>query len=63
MKELLDRENVFIEPSSCAAFAGPCRIQSEDVCLEYLKEQGIEDKMEKAPTSCGRQAVPWCRKT
>ena len=48
MKELLDRENVFIEPSSCAAFAGPCRIQSEDVCLEYLKEQGIEDKMEKA---------------
>lgn len=48
MKELLDRENVFIEPSSCAAFAGPCRIQSEDVCLEYLKEQGLEDKMEKA---------------
>ena len=48
MKELLDREGIFIEPSSCAAFAGPARIEKEEVCRAYLKEQGLEERMEQA---------------
>ena len=47
MKALLDQEDIFIEPSSCAAFAGPVRIEKEEACRKYLEEQGLSDKMEK----------------
>ena len=39
MKALLDQEHIFIEPSSCAAFAGPVRIEKEEACRKYLEEQ------------------------
>lgn len=48
MKALLDQEHIFIEPSSCAAFAGPVRIEKEEACRKYLEEQGLSGKMEKA---------------
>lgn len=48
MKELLDTEGIFIEPSSCAAFAGPARIERERACRIYLKEQGLLDRMKEA---------------
>ena len=46
MKELLDREGIFIEPSSCAAFAGPARMEKEESCRAYLKDKGLEERME-----------------
>ena len=48
MKQLLDSEKIFIEPSSCAAFAGPARMETNQVCKAYIREQGLSDKMEKA---------------
>ncbi|HIW83180.1 MAG TPA: D-serine ammonia-lyase [Candidatus Dorea gallistercoris] len=48
MKELLDQENVFIEPSSCAAFAGPARIEVDEICEGYIEEQGLVSKMGQA---------------
>lgn len=48
MKELLDQEGIFIEPSSCAAFAGPARIGRAKECRAYLEEKGLESGMEHA---------------
>ncbi len=48
MKELLDQEGIFIEPSSCAAFAGPARIETAEECRAYLREKGLECRMEQA---------------
>lgn len=48
MKELLDSQQIFIEPSSCAAFAGPVRVEQEAECRDYIKAQGLEEKMKDA---------------
>ena len=48
MKELLDQEGVFIEPSSCAAFAGPSRIETDEACARYIEEQGLTGQMGQA---------------
>lgn len=48
MRELLDQEGIFIEPSSCAAFAGPARIGTAEECRAYLRERGLECRMESA---------------
>lgn len=47
MKELLDTEQIFIEPSSCAAFAGPSRIEKDPVCRSYLQEHKLLDKRQQ----------------
>ena len=41
MKQLLDREGVFIEPSSCAAFAAA---PLQDRLREYIRREGLEGK-------------------
>lgn len=48
MKELLDCEQIFIEPSSCAAFAGPSRIEKNDSCRKYIEDHSLEDRMPQA---------------
>ena len=48
MKELLDTEGFFIEPSSCAAFAGPERIEREEACRAYTEAHGLADRMGQA---------------
>ena len=48
MKELLDAEGFFIEPSSCAAFAGPERIEQEEACRAYMEAHGLADRMGQA---------------
>lgn len=45
MRGLLKEEDIFIEPSSCAAFAA--LIRPEDV-KKYIKEQNLTDKMKNA---------------
>lgn len=45
MRALLDTENIFIEPSSCAAFAALIRPQD---LKSYIRAQGLEDKMANA---------------
>lgn len=45
MRALLDTENTFIEPSSCAAFAALIRPTDLET---YIRAQGLEDKMSQA---------------
>ena len=48
MKELLDAEGIFLEPSACAAFQGPVCIQHTDEMKRYLTENGLEAYMNDA---------------
>ncbi len=45
MKDLLDTEGVFLEPSACAMFTGPQHLLSADETAAYIKENGLTDKM------------------
>ena len=48
MRDLLETEDIFLEPSACAAFQGPIRLNQEETVKEYLKAQNLEEKMDKA---------------
>ena len=48
MRDLLETEEIFLEPSACAAFQGPVKLMKENVSLEYLRENNLEDKMKDA---------------
>ena len=45
MRGLLDREDIFIEPSACASFAA--LIRPEDL-RGYLEKEGLAEKMKHA---------------
>lgn len=45
MRGLLDGENIFIEPSSCAAFAA---FLQSDVLKQYIRDNGLEKVMPQA---------------
>lgn len=48
MRALLNTEGIFVEPSACAAFAGPVKLKVCAETLEYLKAHGLEEKMGQA---------------
>ena len=48
MRDLLETEDIFLEPSACAAFQGPIRLNQEETVKEYLKEHGLIGKMGNA---------------
>ena len=48
MRDLLETENIFIEPSSCAAFEGPTLLGRSEEWREYIEAHGIAEKMKKA---------------
>ncbi len=45
MRDLLETENIFLEPSACAAFQGPVHLLQNDETLRYLKENHLLEKM------------------
>ncbi|MBC5745517.1 D-serine ammonia-lyase [Lachnospiraceae bacterium MD308] len=45
MRGLLDTEGIFLEPSACAAFEGPARLLSYKETKDYIKENGLAEKM------------------
>lgn len=47
MRELNDTENIFIEPSSCAAFAG-LRYFSQPAMKKYLEKHNLVEQMPQA---------------
>ena len=49
LKQLLNTEQIFIEPSSCAAFAGPVQIETDRNCRDYIEKEGL--------TACMNDAV------
>ncbi len=45
MRDLLDTEDIFLEPSACAAFQGPVHIEKSEITQKYLLENKLADKM------------------
>ncbi len=61
LRELMDTEGIFLEPSACAAFHGLVQIQRSPAFGQYIKNQGLSDKMDQAihiPWATGGQLVP-----
>ena len=61
MRDLLETEEIFLEPSACACFRGPIRLNREASCAEYLKDNHLTGKMENATHICwatGGSLVP-----
>lgn len=48
MRDLLETENAFIEPSSCAAFEGPAQLGRSEEWREYIEAHGLAEKMKNA---------------
>ena len=48
MRDLLETENAFIEPSSCAAFEGPALLGRSEEWREYIEAHGLAEKMNNA---------------
>ncbi len=42
MKQLMDTEDLFVEPSACAAFHGAVHLMEEVSGRDYLKKQGLD---------------------
>jgi len=48
MRALLDTEDIFIEPSSCAAFEGPVQLTLSEETQYYIEAHHLKDKMDNA---------------
>lgn len=48
MRDLLESENIFIEPSACATFAGPIHLNNYEETKQYILDNDLADKMERA---------------
>ncbi len=48
MRDLLESEDIFLEPSACAAFQGVAKWGKSEEIRTYLKENGLTDKMKDA---------------
>ena len=48
MRALIKSENIFIEPSSCAAFEGPLKLNQYEETRGYLQEHGLLEKLPNA---------------
>lgn len=48
MRDLLETEDIFLEPSACAAFQGVIRMGGSRELQRYLEENGLTGKMEHA---------------
>ncbi len=46
MRDLLEAEDIFLEPSACAAFQGVIRMGQSREMQRYLEENGLTGKME-----------------
>ena len=48
MRDLLDTEGIFLEPSACAAFQGVVAMNGSGEMRRYLEDNGLAGKMENA---------------
>lgn len=48
MKKLMETEDIFLEPSACAAFNGPACINNKEEMKQYLIKNGLEEKMKSS---------------
>lgn len=60
MRDIVNTEDIFLEPSACASFWGPIQLKSEEM-QGYIKKMGLENKMANAvhiPWATGGSLVP-----
>ena len=48
MRDLLESEDIFLEPSACAAFQGVARFQEHPAFRKYVEETGLQEYMGQA---------------
>lgn len=48
MRDLIETEEIFLEPSACAAFQGPMKLSESKEMKEYLEKNQLNEKMEQA---------------
>ena len=48
MRDLLQTEDIFLEPSACAAVQGPVMLSEREELREYIRNHGLEEKMGNA---------------
>ena len=48
MRDLLESEDIFLEPSACAAFQGVARFQEHPAFRKYVEENGLQEYMGQA---------------
>ena len=48
MRDLLQTEDIFLEPSACAAVQGPVMLAEREEFREYIRKHGLEKKMGNA---------------
>lgn len=48
MRDLLETEKIFLEPSACAAFEGPIKLMQSEEMRKYLRAHDLENKMDNA---------------
>lgn len=48
MRDLLETEDIFLEPSACAAFQGPARLWQSEEIKAYMRANDLEGRMEQA---------------
>ncbi len=61
MRDIVNTEDIFLEPSACASFIGPAYLMNHPETLDYIKSMGLEDKMKNAvhiPWATGGNLVP-----
>lgn len=48
LRDMLEAEGVFLEPSACAAFQGAAMLERSPEIQEYIKKNALEEKMKRA---------------
>lgn len=61
MRDIVNTENIFLEPSACASFWGPIQLMKDTETLTYIEKMGLTEKMDNAihvPWATGGSLVP-----
>lgn len=61
MRDIVNTEDIFLEPSACASFWGPIQLMKETATKAYIDKMGLTQKMPNAihvPWATGGKLVP-----
>lgn len=61
MRDIVNTEDIFLEPSACASFWGPIQLMKEPATKEYVEKMGLLPKLTNAvhvPWATGGSLVP-----
>lgn len=61
MRDIVNSEDIFLEPSACASFWGPIQLMKESATKAYIENMGLAQKMPNAihvPWATGGNLVP-----